>query len=219
MSVTTAPREQMGTFSLLIVDDDEQVLNVLARLLAEEGYHISTASDPLTALNLLRASPFDLLITDYQMPEMTGLELIRDARQLYPDLAAILITGFAMPDATVEAAEPGAYDVMFKPLKLAEVRLRIRNALDRLRLQREVQTYRSALEQARGDAGIQAEAERTQVPEPRPEFFPPGPFPPRRPPNGEAVLDQLERLAKLYQMGLVTLEEFEQLKVKLLKRL
>lgn len=209
----------MGTFSLLIVDDDEQILNVLARLLAEEGYQISTASDPLTALNLLSASRFDLLITDYRMPEMTGLELIRDAKRLHPDLAAILISGFAVPDATVEAAEPGAYDVMFKPLKLVEVRLRIRNALERLRLARVVAAYRSAIEQARGDVVLQAEVEPTQAAELRPELFPPGPFPPRRPPNGQAVLDQLERIAKLYQMGLVTLDEFEQQKIKLLKRL
>lgn len=209
----------MGTFSLLIVDDDEQILNILARLLTDEGYQVSTASDPLTALDLLRASPFDLLITDYRMPEMTGLELIRDARLLRPDLAAILISGFAVPDATVEAAEPGAYDVMFKPLKLVEVRLRIRNALERLRLLRAVHAYRSTIEQARGDAAVEAEVEPIQAQELRPALFPPGPFPPRRPLNGEAVLDQLERLAKLYQMGLVTLEEFEQQKVKLLKRL
>lgn len=218
MSVTVASKERMDTFSLLIVDDDAQILNVLARLLAEEEYHISTASDPLTALDLLRASPFDLLITDYQMPEMTGLELIRDARLLHPDLTAILITGFDMPDATIEATEPGAYDVMFKPLRLAEVRLRIKNALERLRLQREVQALRSAREQTRKDIGVQVEGEPTQAPKSRSEF-PTGPFPPRRLSNGEAILDQLERLAKLYQMGLVTLEEFEQLKVKLLKRL
>lgn len=209
----------MDTASLLIVDDDEQILNVLARLLGEEGYHISTASDPLTALNLLRTRSFDLLITDYRMPEMTGLELIRDARILHPDLVAILITGFAVPDATLEAAEPGPYDMMFKPLKLAEVRLRVRNALEWLRLQREVQGLRSAPEQTSADVGVQARAERTKAPVPSPEFFPPASFPPRRPPNGEAVLDQLERLAKLYQMGLVTLEEVEQLKMKLLKRL
>lgn len=219
MSVTAASEGRATTFSLLIVDDDEQILKVLARLLAEEGYHVSTASDPLTALSLLRASPFDLLITDYRMPEMTGLELIRDARRFYPELVAILITGFAVPDAAVEAGEPGTYDLMFKPLKLAEVRLRIRNALERLRLTREVQAYRGALEQASGSAGLQAEAERAEAAEPRPELFPPAFFPPRRPPNGEAVLDQLERLAKLYQMGLVTLEEFEEQKVKLLRRL
>lgn len=209
----------MSTYSLLIVDDDEQILKVLARLLADEGYHVSTASDPRAAYSMLRASSFDLLITDYRMPEMTGLELIRDARLLHPDLAAILITGFAVPDASVEAAEPGAYDLMFKPLKLAEVRLRIRNMLERLRLLREVQAYRGALEQARGSAGSPAEAERPEVMESRPELFPPSAFPPRRPLSGEAALDQLERLAKLHQMGLVTLEEFEAQKVKLLRRL
>jgi CheY-like chemotaxis protein len=204
--------------SLLIVDDDEQILAALGKLLTEEGHQVSTASDPRTALDLLRASPVDLLIADYRMPEMTGLELIQDARRLQPDLTAILITGFAAPEATVEAAESGTYDLMFKPLNMAEVRLRIRNALERLRLLREVRGYRDALERARLDAGPEVGTGGPWATSSRPELYFPGSSPHGRSPNREAVLDQFERVAKLYQMGLVTKEEFARQKARFLSK-
>ena len=221
MTATALLRGPVETCSLLIVDDDEQILEVLAKLLAEEGYQVSTASDPLTALELLRASPIDVLIADYRMPGMTGLELIRDARRVQSDLTAILITGFAAPDATIEAAESGTYDLMFKPLNMAEVRLRLRNALERLRLLREVRQYRDALEQARRSAGQEAVAVavRSKIMSPRTELLPPDASAPRPFPKGESVLSQLERIAKLYQIGLVTKEEFARQKVKFLSRL
>lgn len=217
------------SFSLLIVDDDEQILMLLGTLLAqEEGYRISTASDPRRALELLRASPFDLLVADYRMPEMTGLDLIREARRLHPDLMGILITGFAWPDAAGEAAEAGAYDLMLKPLNIGEVRVRVRNALERIRLVRENRRYQSELEQAKAAGMRDAETEGPSGPiaEPPGElaesigFFPPTPSAAaREPQKEEQMLSQLERLGRLYQMGLLTKEEFILRKARLFSRI
>lgn len=189
-------------FSLLVVDDDRQILSLLCDLLVQEArYQIATAADPREALTLLRAGPFDLLITDYRMPEMTGLDLIREARCLHPDLMGILITGFAWPEAAAEAAESGAYDLMLKPLNIWEVRIRVRNACERIRLGRENRRYQSELEQARTEGRSEPITEIG--------LFPPTLSPTTRRPQKEAqVLDQLDRLGKLYQMGLLTKEEF-----------
>lgn len=213
------PGHSADEFWLLIVDDDEQILLLLGKLLAEEeGYRISTASDPGKALDLLRALPFDLLVADHRMPEMTGIELICHAKRLHPDLIAILITGFAGPDVTVEAAEAGAYDVMLKPLNLGVVRVRVRNALERIRLLREIRRYRSELEQARQGAVRDATAKNFSDPMARIELSSPALLSRGGVRNEEQrALDQLERLGKLYQMGLLAEEEFLLKKAKLFK--
>lgn len=207
-------------FSLLIVDDDEQILSLLHDLLARERrYRISTAPDPREALTLLRAGPFDLLITDYRMPEMTGLDLIREARHLHPDLMGILITGFAWPDAAAEVAEAGVYDLMLKPLNIGEVRVRVRNACERFRLVRENRHYQSELEQARAEGVRGVETAESSAPIAEIGLFPPTASPTSKgPKKEEQVLDQLERLGKLYQTGLLTKEEFSVRKARLLSR-
>ena len=212
--------DSVELFSLLIVDDDEQILSLLHDLLARERrYRISTAPDPREALTLLRAGPFDLLITDYRMPEMTGLDLIREARHLHPDLMGILITGFAWPDAAAEVAEAGVYDLMLKPLNIGEVRVRVRNACERFRLVRENRRYQSELEQARAEGVRGVETEESSAPIAEIGLFPPpASSASRGPKKEEQVLDQLERLGKLYQTGLLTKEEFSRRKARLLSR-
>lgn len=209
-----------GPYSLLIVDDDELVLSVLYDLLAREAWHhISTATDPRTALELLRNEPFDLLITDYRMPGITGLDLIREATRLQPDLIGILVTGFVWPDAAAEATEAGAYDLMLKPLNIGEVCVRVRNACERIRLVRENRRCQRELEQAM--RMTTRDAQRMTPSEAIAEI---GLFPPNlsSAPKGtrkeEQMLNQLERLGKLYQMDLLTKEEFVLSKSKLFGR-
>lgn len=207
-------------YSLLIVDDDELILSLLRDLLAGEGrYRISTATDPQRALELLRVGPFDLLIADYHMPEMTGLDLIREARRLYPDLIGILVTGFAWPEATAEAAEAGAYDLILKPFNIGEVRVTVRNACERIRLVRENRCYQRELEQTMWKAPQGDQATAPMEPIAEIGFFPPNPyFAASGPRKEERVLEQLERLGKLYQMGLLTKEEFILRKTRLFGR-
>lgn len=215
-----ATSDSLESYSLLIVDDDETILSLLCDIPApQDQYRIVTATDPRSALELLRVESFDLLITDYRMPEMTGLDLIREARQMHADLSAILITGFAWSDVASQVAEVGVYDLMLKPLNLGEVRLTIRNACERIRLIREIRRYQCEPGQTiREDAPIE---QRMESAKPMTEF---GLFPPNLVPvakgsqKGERALDHLERLGKLYQMGLLTKEEFALSKNRLFGR-
>lgn len=208
------------SYSLLLVDDDESILAILYDLLArEERHHISTAADSRTAMNLLWREPFDLLITDYRMPEMTGLDLIREAIRRHPDLIGILVTGFAWPDAAAEAMEAGAYDLMLKPLNIGEVRVRVRNACERIRLGRENRRYHRELEQALRAATRDAQPMTPSEVIAEVGLFPPAPSPSARGARKEEqMLDQLERLGKLYRTGLLTKEEFVLGKNKLFSR-
>lgn len=205
---------------LLIVDDDEMVLSLLCDVLSRENrYRISTATVPRKALELLRNEPFDLMITDYRMPEMTGLDLIREAKRLYPDLIAILITGFVWPDVASEATEVGAYDLMLKPLNIDEIRITIRNACERINLVREIRRYQRELNQVMRKGPPVGQGTR-----PAESITEIGLFPPHLSPvtrgsqKKEQILEQLERLGKLYQMGLLTKEEFIVSKSRLFDR-
>jgi len=219
-SVIAGADVAVESYTLLIVDDDESILSLLHDLLAcDRRYHIAAANDPRAAWKLLQDKPFDLLITDYRMPDMTGLELIRGARRMHPDLIGILVTGFGWPDVAVEAAEAGAHDLILKPLTVGEVRVRVRNACERIRLIRENRRCQRELEQAMR-AGAR-DAQQTTVSEAITGIglFPSNPSPVLKGSRREEqILDQLERLGRLYQTGLLTKEEFVLSKSKLLGR-
>lgn len=209
------------SYSLLIVDDDESILSLLHDLLTyEERYRITVAADPRAAMDVLRRGPFDLIITDYRMPAMTGLDLIREARCLYPDMIGILVTGLAWPDAADEAGKAGAYDLIPKPLNMAEVRVTVRNACERIRLIRENRRCQRELERmmcvaARDDQPILPSEAIVEM-----GLFPPSPSPVvARMRKGEQMPDQLEKLGRLYQAGLLTKEEFDLSKKKLIGRM
>lgn len=87
---------------ILVVDDDETTLMLVGRLLGREGYAVLTSSSAATALALLRAEPFDVLLTDLVMPLMSGLELAAAARQLRTALRIVIMSGQARTDDAAE---------------------------------------------------------------------------------------------------------------------
>lgn len=93
---------------LLIVDDEVHVVDGLRRTLRHENYDIITTTSPLEALEHLRSGTVDILISDIDMPEMTGLELIATARAQHPEVVRILLTGDASIDSALEAINQGA---------------------------------------------------------------------------------------------------------------
>ena len=122
---------------ILVVDDEESLLQVLSFTLKKENYEVATASDGLQALNLLGKSPFDLVIADLRMPQMSGLELLSKVRELDPQLSFIVLTAFASLDTAIEALKMGANDYLTKPFKVEEVKLAVERAIERRRLTQE----------------------------------------------------------------------------------
>ena len=108
---------------LLVVDDEQSMREFLESFLRREGYDVSTAADVDTALSYLESDEIDLVITDMQMPEKTGLDLILEARELSPETAMVMITGFGTTDSAISAMREGAYDYLTKPFKVDELRI------------------------------------------------------------------------------------------------
>jgi two-component system response regulator PilR (NtrC family) len=114
---------------ILVVDDEESIREFLEIMLKKEGYEVTCAEDGLKAKDLLAKRSFDMVISDLQMPNMTGIELLKHVKESYPDLTFMLITAFGTTESAVEAMKMGAYDYLTKPFKIDEVRINIQNAL------------------------------------------------------------------------------------------
>jgi DNA-binding NtrC family response regulator len=125
-------------FKVLIVDDEEGPRRAMQTLLStNKELTIQTAESAFQALELLKASPFDLVITDIRMPGMDGLELLKEIKTLSPDTMVILMTGYGTLENAIDAIRGGAYDYLTKPFRLDELRIMVEKGIDKLRIIRE----------------------------------------------------------------------------------
>lgn len=114
---------------ILVVDDEESIREFLEIMLRKEGYEVTSAEDGERAIELFKKKSFDMVITDLQMPKVTGLELLKYVKEQAPDTVMLMITAFGSTETAVEAMKLGAYDYITKPFKIDEVRINIANAL------------------------------------------------------------------------------------------
>ncbi|MCJ7831050.1 MAG: response regulator, partial [Dehalococcoidia bacterium] len=127
---------------VLIVDDEEQMRELLAKVLEKNGYQVTTAGDGGQALALLEKEPMDLVVTDVRMPGLDGMEALKAIKELNPEIVVIIMTAFGSIDQAVQAVKEGAYDYINKPFKIDEMLLTIRKALEERRLRHEVTALR-----------------------------------------------------------------------------
>ena len=136
----------MSKARVLIVDDEKSMRDLLSITLEKEGYDVETAAGGELAIEMLHREMVDAVITDLRMPKVDGLQVLRAAKEISPDIAVIVITAVASTETAVEAMKLGAYDYITKPFKLDEVNLIVRNALERKRLRDENLYLRRQLE-------------------------------------------------------------------------
>jgi two-component system response regulator PilR (NtrC family) len=132
---------------LLVVDDERSMRELLAIVLGREGFEVVVAENGQQAIAELERRPVDLLISDIHMPDMTGLDVLRIARTLNPDLAGIMVTAFASTETAIEALRMGAYDYIHKPFNVDELKIVVRAALERRQLKRENVLLKRALQE------------------------------------------------------------------------
>jgi len=126
--------------SILLVDDEEKILKTLGRVLRDEGYEVVEAHRARDAGDMLACRSFDLLLIDNLMPEMTGLELIREIAASTPDTERpqiVMMTAHASVESAVEAMKLGALDYLQKPFEIDELLVVARRALEHERLRTE----------------------------------------------------------------------------------
>lgn len=122
---------------ILITDDEVTIVKSLVKFLIKEGYDVDSAADGGEAVEKLKEKNFDLLITDMKMPNMDGIELIRQARSIYPQITCIVMTGYGSIQSAVEAIKAGAFHYVTKPFELDDISLLVQKALENTRLSEE----------------------------------------------------------------------------------
>lgn len=122
---------------ILVIDDEEIALRNLGKVLEKEGYDVVLKASGEEALRLLEMEEFDLILTDVRMPKVDGIQVLEFSKRLYPYSEVILITAYGSIDSAVEALKKGAYHYITKPYKIDLVRKVVKEALEKVRLERE----------------------------------------------------------------------------------
>jgi len=131
---------------VLIVDDDERIRHTLSEVLKKSDFAPSEAQNGLQALEILKRERFDLILLDVIMPEMNGIETLREMRKTDSDAPVIVLTGHADIATAVEAIKLGAYDFLTKPPQLSKLILTIRRATEVSELQKSVKQLNTSME-------------------------------------------------------------------------
>ena len=116
--------------NILIVDDNYDMLELLHRNLKAQNFHTYKASSVTEAIDILKYSSIDLLITDLQMPGINGIELIKYVQEHFPEIPKLVITGFPSVDSAVAAVKSGALDYLAKPFTNEELKKSVQNLID-----------------------------------------------------------------------------------------
>ena len=115
---------------ILLVDDDPNILRVIAFALEDRGYQVTTASGGEAAIDALRKKGFDLVITDLNMPGTDGIAVVKKAKGLNRDCGVMILTGSGDGALVAKALRVGADDYMLKPCRLSELWRRVNNCLE-----------------------------------------------------------------------------------------
>jgi two-component system response regulator PilR (NtrC family) len=139
---------------ILIVDDERSMREFLSILLEREGYAPETAENSLSALKLLSENEYELVISDVNMPGLDGIGLLGKIKAHSPDTAVMMITAFSTTEQAVEAMKHGAYNYISKPFKVDEIKLLVRNAIEKRQLIRENARLRVQAEAKNSFSGL-----------------------------------------------------------------
>ena len=112
-----------GHVRILVVDDEEIIRNLLYDTLSKTGYRVKTAKDGQEAISQIEKEPFEIVIADFKMPGMNGIELLQNILKINPDICVLIITAYSAVESAVSAMKLGAYDYICKPFELEEMKV------------------------------------------------------------------------------------------------
>jgi len=120
----------MSKYRIMVIDDEKIVCDMAKMSLEQEGYEVETFLNAEPALKRLEEQKCDIVVTDYKMKGIDGMEVLRTVRRLYPATKVIMITAFANLDAAIEALRSDVHDFFPKPVKIKELKASIQRALE-----------------------------------------------------------------------------------------
>jgi DNA-binding NtrC family response regulator len=182
-------------FKILIADDDEIARDVITTILAREGYAVVPVQDGLEAISRLRTRDIQMVITDLMMPGADGIEVLKYAMRIDPDIAVVMLTAYGTLDTTLEAIKEGAYDYLTKPFKTREISIIAERAYQRTLLIMDNRELKKNLRETYRDMDILKTVAGSG--------------------NADVTTGWLERIEKLKTMNVLLTDEVEVLKERL----
>jgi DNA-binding NtrC family response regulator len=143
---------------ILVVDDEASQRELVSGYLKKQGFEVFTAAGGESALELFRQAPMELILTDQRMPGLSGLDLLKAAREINPETQVIVMTAYGSVETAVEAMRDGAADYVAKPLNLDELRQKIQRIVEQHRLYAENRALREELKSRHRIEGIIGES-------------------------------------------------------------
>jgi len=141
-------------YKALVIDDDEATLEFMKFQLKDEGFDVTTAERGQRALDFVRETEFDIILTDLNLPDLNGVELVKQSKQISPDTEIIMITGFGSMEKAIEATKAGAFHYVEKPVNFDELNLLIGKAVERKQQAKEIKELRGKLTSRTSYEGI-----------------------------------------------------------------
>ena len=131
--------------SILIVDDEEIIRESLSFVLSKEGYSVREAANGRIALEMIREQSFDVVLTDLEMPEMRGIELLENIARFSPETLVVIVTAYGSIETAIAALRKGAIDYILKPVEFDELLVKLRRLLSSKSLRLENKMLRGEL--------------------------------------------------------------------------
>ena len=206
---------------ILIVDDDKIIADILKDLLADRERSVDVCYDGLASVECIQKNFYDLIIVDLVMPRVGGLDVLKYAKKVNPDVIVIIITGYASIETAIMAIKEGAYDYIRKPCKLEEIKIVVENAIDKIKLNRENRELLRKLQDAYHELMLLKEEKDEGKRIASINFFSSNMpslhylYDNDSPPNN--YVDKLQALSSLKENGMLTESEFKVFKGHLLK--
>lgn len=137
----------MKNYSILIIDDEKSQREILSGFLSKKGYEVYTAESGPAGLKLIRDKTIDIILSDFKMPEMTGIEILEEVLLINPDISFVIITAYGTVENAVKAMRLGAVDYISKPVNLDELEILLARIIDKKNLISENRLLREQLQE------------------------------------------------------------------------
>jgi DNA-binding NtrC family response regulator len=126
---------------ILVAEDEQTLREGIVTAFRDRGWQVTEAADGAEAMERLENEVFDVLVTDYKMPQRTGLEVLKRSKMINEGTVAVVMTAYGTVESAVEVMKAGAYDYVLKPFELEELELKVERALEHRRLMARLQAY------------------------------------------------------------------------------
>ena len=143
---------------VVVIDDEEDMCKILTRILNMEGYHVSSFIDPDEALKYIEKYQPDVVLTDIRMPDKSGMEVLREVKDQFPQIAVIIMTAYASIEGAIQAMKEGAFHYVTKPFRSEELVANIEKAIEVHQLHREKASFSEQIKRAYADVNLVGES-------------------------------------------------------------